>query len=333
MPFRIVFTGCRTAALQEVDVRRPGSGEVALRSLVSLISTGTEVTAFRRAFDPNTHWDSWVKYPFQPGYATVAQVERLGENAPGVNVGQRVVVRIPHTSHLVVNVDQITPVPEEMQDQDAVWFALAKIAFVGMTAANLRLGTKLAIVGAGPLGQMFTRWAAAFPLAEIIVIDRSQKRLDLARLGGATGIIAGSLDQNYDAVWEALRGHRPDTVIDCTGNPSVLSQALHLVADNGKVVILGDTGFPTLQRITSDVVLRGVTVVGAHDAHNLGQSRSDSEREIFRLFFRLACTGRFPLQGLITHKFDPRHAQEAYSLAEENKGVTGGILFEWNEAK
>lgn len=72
-----------------------------------------------------------------------------------------------------------------------MWFALAKIAFTGVLAADLRAGAKIAIVGAGSVGQMFTRWAAASTLADIIVIDKNKVRLDLATLGGAKVVILG----------------------------------------------------------------------------------------------------------------------------------------------
>ncbi|HZI58145.1 MAG TPA: zinc-binding alcohol dehydrogenase, partial [Verrucomicrobiae bacterium] len=300
-------------------------------SQVSLVSTGTELTAFGHCFEQGTHWDAWVKYPFQPGYATVAQIAQAGKNIRGLKLGDKVVVRVPHASHHVVKETQITLVPDGISDEEAVWFALAKIAFAGVLAASLQMGARVTVVGAGPLGQMVVRWAAISPAAEIVVIDRNEKRLALARRGGATATIAKALGKDFDSLLTHLCGHRPELVFDCTGNPAVLTHALRLVADHGKIIILGDTGFPAAQSLTSDVVLRGISIIGVHDLHTWSKWRD--EREIFHLFFNFLSKKRFSTARLVTHRFDPRQPQEAYLLAERSKGNTCGILFDWSRMK
>jgi 2-desacetyl-2-hydroxyethyl bacteriochlorophyllide A dehydrogenase len=328
---RIVFIGRRQAILQKVRLPTLGQNNLLLRSRVSLISTGTELTAFGHCFEHGTHWDAWVKYPFQPGYATVARIEQIGKNIRGAKIGDRVVTRVPHASHHMVKETQITFVPDAVSDEEAAWFALAKIAFAGILAANLQVGARVVVVGAGPVGQMVVRWAAISAVAEIVVIDRNEKRLALARRGGATGTIARALSDEIDTVIANLGGRRPEVIFDCTGNPSVLAHALRLVADHGKIIILGDTGFPAAQCLTSDVVWRGISIIGAHDLHT--RSSWGDEREIFHLFFRFLSRGRFSTAHLVTHKFDPRRAQQAYLLAEKRKGDTGGILFDWSRMK
>jgi threonine dehydrogenase-like Zn-dependent dehydrogenase len=111
----------------------------------------------------------------------------------------------------------------------------------------------------------------------------------------------------------------------------VLAHALRLVADHGKIILLGDSGFPAAQCLTSDVVLRGISIMGAHDLHV--RSKWGDEREIFHLFFHFLSKGRLSTAHLVTHRFDPRRAQQAYLLAEKRKGNTGGILFDWNRTK
>jgi len=329
MPSRLVFIGRRQAILQKMKLPPLGPNSLLLRSQVSLISTGTELTAFGHCFEQGTHWDAWVKYPFQPGYATVARIAQAGKNIRDARIGHRVVARVPHASHHVVKETQIAFVPDTISNEEAVWFALAKIAFAGMLTANLPPGARVAVVGAGPLGQTVVRWAAISAAAEIVVIDRNGKRLALARRGGATGTIARALEEEIDSIIVNSGGCRPEVIFDCTGNPSVLPRALRLVADHGKIIILGDTGFPSAQHLTSDVIWRGVSILGAHDLHT-SSSKWEDEREIFQLFFHFLSNRSFSTAHLVTHRFDPQQAQQAYLLAEERKGDTCGILFNWN---
>src|SRR5439155_812175 len=84
--------------------------------------------------------------------------------------------------------------------------------------------------------------------AEIIVISRTTgRRSALASAGGATQV----LDEDVCEIGlEACGIPTVDVVIDTTGNPLVLPAALRLVSSYGCVVLLGDTGFPSRQRIT-----------------------------------------------------------------------------------
>lgn len=328
MSFSIVFTGPRKAILQELELPSPGRNQLLLRSRASLMSTGTELTAFSGRFDPDSHWHSWVKYPFQPGYATVAEIQSTGKEIRAARSGARVVARLSHASHHLVEESEVTYVPDAISDEEAVWFALAKIAFTGLLVADLRFGARVLVVGAGPIGQMLLRWVAMLA-CELVVVDRNAKRLELCQSAGSSHLLQGSLEDKHNDVIKSFNGHRPEVVFDCTANPSTLAAALAIAADHGMVVILGDTGFPASQHITSDVVLRGVKIAGAHDRHTRHLAQLKDERDVYKLFFRALSTQRFSTSNLVTHRFKPDQAQEAYLLAESARGATGGILFDW----
>src|SRR6202012_5982286 len=96
---RIVFTGKQQVHLETFEVGDPGPGDVRVRMTLSLMSTGTENIVFNRLFDPGTHWDNWVKYPFYPGYCAVRVVEAVGPDVTRLKVGDRVATRCSHRSH------------------------------------------------------------------------------------------------------------------------------------------------------------------------------------------------------------------------------------------
>jgi threonine dehydrogenase-like Zn-dependent dehydrogenase len=129
-----------------------------------------------------------------------------------------------------------------------------------------------------------------------------------------------------DAVIEAGGGALPQVVIDSTGNAAVFAAALGLAADRGRVVILGDTGQPCRQFLTPDVIIRGITIVAAHDNHNTPQWNNAT---IAKLFFNLAARGRISLKGLTSHCFKPEQCMEAYETANRDRSATMGILFDW----
>jgi 2-desacetyl-2-hydroxyethyl bacteriochlorophyllide A dehydrogenase len=302
--------------------------QVRVRTEYSLVSTGTETIALHAKFDSGTHWADWVRYPFAPGYSLIGTVVEAGSEVTDLKPGDRVAARLPHAEEQVVEARLCTKVPSEIDPKDAAWFGLAKIALIGARAAAYELGDEVVIVGSGPIGQMSVRWAAAAGATTIIAVDMLESRLALAVAGGATHTVSGPISDAHARIGEACGGIRPRVIVDTTGNALVLPSALGIAADRGRVVLLGDSGSPASQHLTYDVVVRGVSVVGAHDGHSVGE-HWDGDRGLHERFFKLVLSGRIDLSGLNTHQFQPASCADAYRLASENRGDTMGILFDW----
>ncbi len=325
MTKRIVFTGHRQCTLESMAPAPMADTAVRVKTLISLISTGTELICFNRNFAPGTHWDNWIKYPFVPGYSLIGQVMQVGAKVQQFRVGDRVAARLGHVSEAVGDAAEFFPVPADMDPQAAAWFALAKIAGVGAHVAQYVLGDSVLVIGAGPIGQMSVRWANAAGATVIICVDPLSSRLAPAKAGGATAVVAGAIDRVEAEILAANGGRRPRVVIDSTGHAAVFSAALAMAADRGRVVLLGDTGFPGQQHLTKDVIIRGLTVVGAHDAHADVLSNAAGAG----IFFNLAMSGRFNLSGLNTHTFRPDQCQQAYETIDAQREKTMGVLFDW----
>ena len=323
---RILFTGKHQVELEDSPDPAPGPGEILIRTRFSLMSTGTENIIFNRLFDPGTHWDEWVKYPFPPGYASVGEVIALGEGSTGFSLGDRVTHRKGHCSHAVVAGGEAVPIPADVPMEHAVWFALAKIGFHGALAAEYSLGDSVLVIGAGPIGQMSVRWACAAGASPIAVADIAPERLERARPGGATLLLPGPIEKARETLLAQNKNVLPGVVVDSTGNAAIFSAALSLAADRGRVVLLGDTGQPALQTLTKDLITRGLTVTGAHDNHI---SERWNLASITKLFFDLARQDRFSLEGLNSHTFAPIECTAAYETANRERAKTMGILFDW----
>ena len=321
---RLVFPGKQQVLIEDFKLPEVQAGEVLIRTSLSLMSTGTENIVFNRLFDPGTHWDAWVKYPFYPGYCAVGTVEESRGSV--LKPGDRVTVRSSHQSHSICPEAKCSRIPDSVPFENAHWFALAKIASHGALAAGYKLGDTVLIIGAGPIGQMAVRWANAAGAASIIVVDSAGERLSMAKSGGATATISSPIADAKAAIMAANNGRLPRIVIDSTGNEIVFAAALGLADKFGKVVILGDTGAPSKQQLTSDVITRGITIVGVHDGHETAEWTAAT---ITDLFLSLAASGRFPLEGLNTHFFAPGDCANAYEVVNRERARTMGVVFDW----
>lgn len=326
MARRIVFVGRQQLRIEEFKTPSPGKDEVLVRARRTLISTGTETIVFNRWFEPGTNTDAWVKYPFHPGYSVMGEVVGVGEGVTKFEPGDRVVHRGGHASVCVRRQSDLWPVPDGVDDCIAPWFALAKITAMGARVAGYRLGAGVLVIGAGPIGQMSLRWAALHGLGSLTVVDSVAMRLELARKGGAGNIVNKPVEHAIPEIEQMNGGRKPEITLDSTGNAAVFSTALKTTADRGAVVLIGDTGTPSQQRLTQDVVIRGLRIVGAHDGHDTPDWNTAC---ITQLFFDMVSSGRMSMEGMNTHEFKPDDAAEAYDLATNRRAETMGILFDW----
>lgn len=330
----ILFTGEDQVELCHEAVRPPGPDEVLVETATTLISTGTELTCLGRRFEPRTHWDQWVRYPFNPGYSLVGRITATGENVEGWHEGDRVAARLPHRQCVIAPADQVYPVPDGLSDEEATWFGLATIVQNGVRRAEHALGQTVVVIGLGLLGQLAVQYARLQGAREVIAVDPVERRLAMARGGGATTTLAMGAAEAREAVLEMTVGAGADVVYDVTGAASVFPVALGLLRRFGRLVLLGDTGTPSAQHLTADVIRNGLTIVGAHDSHPPLVETDHApwtRQRMAALFFTFLQRGDMRVADLVTHRFAPTEASAVYRLLHDDPAVAMGVIFNWTD--
>lgn len=331
----IVFPAPKTIELREEAVGETGPRDIIVRAEHSLVSTGTELICLSGEFEPGTHWDNWVKFPFKPGYNLIGIVEETGPEVSDYTTGDRVALRGNHKQYTRWTCspgDRSLKVPEGVAPDDASWFGMACIAQIGVRRAAHELGDAVVIVGAGLLGQLVTQYVRLMGAREIIIVDTAPKRLELAKAHGATQTLLTTVGEAHDAVYDLTNGQGADVVYDITGHPAVFPSALKLARRFGKLLLLGDTARPGEQRLTPDVVTRGVQIIGAHDSMP-SPVASDRDKwshvEMSRLFYNYLQRGQMRVNDLVTHRFSPEEAPQAYAQLLNDRSKALGVIFDW----
>jgi 2-desacetyl-2-hydroxyethyl bacteriochlorophyllide A dehydrogenase len=329
MPQRIVFPEKGLVELQTFSLPEVGEGELRVRTLYSLMSIGTETAILHQKYAPRTHFDRMFSYPqLKTGVQAIAVVEEVGPGDSEFDVGDRIFMRMAHGSHQVIAAAACSRVPEGIASDSGCWCGLAKTAYRAAWAGRFDQAESVLIVGAGPVGQMATRWAKSLGTRDIVVCDLAENRLEHASRGGATQVLVGSLDNLLNKIKEIWGDTGPPLIVDTTGSPAAFAQILGAAGRFGMVLILGDTGYPGEQCLTSDVMTKGLTIRATHDSHDVD---SWTQRRIDALFFDSVLDGRFNLDQLITHQFDPADCDQAYRLASNNREQAIGILYDWSK--
>jgi L-iditol 2-dehydrogenase len=169
--------------------------------------------------------------------------------------------------------------------------------------AGIKLGERVLIQGAGPVGLMACALSLASGAGWVGVIDAAPGRLEAARKMGADEVIP--IEEAEAKVKAATGGRGADIVIEATGNPIAVRQACELARDNGRVVIVGqytDAG---------DVAINPHLHINRKHLEVLGCWGSDLSH-VWRAMETLNRLGdRFPWESLISRSYSLAEAQTA----------------------
>jgi NAD+-dependent secondary alcohol dehydrogenase Adh1 len=144
---------------------------------------------------------------------------------------------------------------------------IAALADAGLTAIHavkkalpvLGAGTRTVVIGAGGLGHIGIQCLKAMTPTEIIVVDPSEKALELARDVGAD--LAVRVDGNHvDAVRELTDGLGAEAILDFVGEKGAIEDGIAMVQDGGFYYVIGygeNIDIPTI-----DVISREISFIG-----------------------------------------------------------------------
>jgi 2-desacetyl-2-hydroxyethyl bacteriochlorophyllide A dehydrogenase len=148
-------------------------------------------------------------------------------------------LRIPRAT-LNRNVFQL---PQQLSDMAGAMVEPLAVAVHAVRLANPDIGAKVVVIGAGLIGQCMIQALKARGVGLVVVSEVSEKRADLARLGGADVVLnpeTGNIIEQVGQVIGFVPGRRTaaaDMVFDCAGVPAAFGQALRLVRPGGTLTL------------------------------------------------------------------------------------------------
>jgi len=129
--------------------------------------------------------------------------------------------------------------PPQLSDEDGALIEPLAVGLQGVRKAQLQVGAKVLVTGAGPIGLAAAFFARRLGAGKVLVMASSSRRRDIAMSMGATDFIAlDACGDAKEAMLQAL-GSQPDTVIEAVGLRGAIAAAIELVKPSGTVVSLG----------------------------------------------------------------------------------------------
>ena len=195
------------------------------------------------------------------------------------------------------------PVPDQLSDDASALLEPLSVGLWACRRGEVTAGSRVLVTGAGPVGLVTAQCALALGASEVTVTDVNRHRLQLA---GELGVTT-TVDLGTNSL--AGSGVEPDVLLECSGRPEAVIDAIPTVARAGRVVLVG-MGADELPLPVSRIQEYELTVTGTFRyAHTWPAAIS------------LASTGRVQLDRLVTAHYGLDQVREALT-ANRNDAKT-----------
>jgi (R,R)-butanediol dehydrogenase/meso-butanediol dehydrogenase/diacetyl reductase len=125
-----------------------------------------------------------------------------------------------------------------LSDVQAAQVEPATVTFHAVRRSGVRLGDRVVIQGAGPIGLGTLQWVKAAGAGTIVVVEPNQRRRELAvELGAHHTITPG--EEADSLVQELTYGLGADIVYECVGKPQAIQSAVDLARRGGSMCLIG----------------------------------------------------------------------------------------------
>ncbi|MCV0404117.1 MAG: L-threonine 3-dehydrogenase [Chloroflexi bacterium] len=166
-------------------------------------------------------------------------------------------------------------------------------------------GRAVLVTGCGPIGLCAVGIAKAAGASLVVATDTEAYRLELARTMGADLALDASDPATEERILEATGGDGVEVVLEMSGAPPALDQALRLTTRGGRVSLLGIFSEPVPIDLSERVIMQGIRLHGIFG------------RRIYDTWDRtqaLLRSGDLDVQPIITHRLDLADWPQAFDL-------------------
>ncbi len=288
-----------------------------------------------------------VEFPFIVGHEFSAAVIEVGGGVKHLKAGQKVAVDPAMACHncdqcragrentcrnlrflgcpgqaqgclceyIVMPADCLYPIDEKVTLDQAVLCEPLSIGVYAVRQSGLSSDSKVAILGAGPIGLSVFVVALANQAKSIYMTEKVPERVEVAKNAGANWV---GNPNNEDVVESILKEipFGPDVVFECAGEQDTIDQAVELVRPGGKIMLVG---IPRTQRVSfviDKLRRKEISVINVRRQNECMQPAID-----------MVASGKVNVGFMITHRFKLEQTQQAFDIvAGYRDGVVKALI-------
>ncbi|MFH0964628.1 MAG: zinc-binding dehydrogenase [Planctomycetota bacterium] len=302
--------------IREKEAPRVAAGKLLVRVTRAGVCGATELHFLRG--------EAGVSFPLDSfnscfGHEGSGVVEEAGAGVEGFEKGARVTYLGPcYTEYALVDPALAARLPGDVSFDDILGEPFAVVLHTLEHAQGRVLGD-VVLLGAGFMGLLVLQGLVRMPLRRVIVAEKRESRLRLAREFGATSAVKVGRDDLEEAVMRLTDGRGADVVIEASGSKEALKQCGALVAPGGKIVLHGY--YPGLSAIDlGPWHVKGAVVINSHP----------HDRERYGELMQRACTAArekfFDLSRIVTHRLPLEELSGAFEALVKDEGLIKAVI-------
>jgi len=278
------------------------------------------------------------------GYSSCGKVIKIGRNITDISLGDMVACGgaevATHSEYVVVPRNLLVKIPEDICLKYASFATIGSIVLQAIRRAEVEIGSRVAIIGLGLLGQIACQILSNSG-CNVIGIDIDEERVKLAnKLGLKCGFVSNN------RLVEKIQAHTNNVGVDCvilfasTSSSKPINDAMQMCRKKGKIVIVGFIGMD-LERADFykkelDIVMSTAYGPGRYDRqyeekgidYPIAYVRWTANRNMEE-FLRLIKNKKIDLDFLIDKTFSLNDAQEAYQQLKDKEII--GAVFKYSD--
>jgi L-iditol 2-dehydrogenase len=223
----------------------------------------------------------------------------------------------------VNNINTLVAIPDSMSDEEATLVVTAGTAMYGLTElGGLVAGESVVVTGPGPIGLLGVAVAKALGAHPVILTGTRDNRLKIGLELGADHVVNARQENDVVAAIKKLNGGKGvDYVVECSGAPNAVNDAVRMVNRGGKVCLAAfphkDTPVDIAHIVRNNIYLYGIRGEGKSATHRaeafMSQKRFDATK---------VHTHTFPLEDLPTAiKYARERIDDAIKVVVKTRGT------------
>src|SRR6202162_25732 len=200
----------------------------------------------------------------------------------------------------VNNINTLVAIPDDMSDEEATLVVTAGTAMYGLTElGGLVAGESVVVTGPGPIGLLGVAVAKALGAQPVILTGTRDNRLRIGKELGADHVINVRNENVVEAVKRLNAGKGVDYVVECSGAPNAVNEAIYMVNRGGKVCLAAfphaETPVDAAHIVRNNIYLYGIRGEGKTATHRAEAFMSQRRFDATKIH-----THTFPLDDLPT---------------------------------
>jgi L-iditol 2-dehydrogenase len=209
--------------------------------------------------------------------------------------------------YAVNHINTLVHVPDNMSDEEATLIVTAGTAMYGLDVlGGLLAGESLVVTGPGPIGLMSVAVGKALGAEPVVLTGTRDARLQLGIKLGADHVVNVHKENPVEAVKRITKGKGVHYVMECSGAPNALNEAMDMVNRGGRICLAAFPGEPVPVELAK-LVRNNIYVFGIRGEGNRATHRAAA----------LMAQKRFDAKLMHTHTFSLEEVPKGFKYFRE----------------